>query len=323
MKISAVIPAYNIEAYIGRAIESALRQSRPADEIVVVDDGSTDGTAAEIRKFGERVRLIQQPNGGLSAARNRGIAAAGGEWIAFLDGDDEWLPEHLQRQEALLHRHPELAWSTGNYIRCLCAQQVQAPNTDPARARALSAGREFIPDYYQALRLDLHGCADTMIVRRQALIDAGWFRAGLRRAEDLDLWLRIAVDHPAIGYIPDPSAIYHLERPGCLSNIFTPVELYCDLIERQRSFSAAKGKSDRFQPIAVFLLRRWMRSMLFDARGRDIRRMLSQFRAILPADYRFSMRLLTAFPRVTRAGCRAISRIIRVLRLRRQLQRKP
>jgi glycosyltransferase involved in cell wall biosynthesis len=103
MKVSAVIPTYNRRAQVLRAIESVLAQSVPVDEIIVVDDGSTDGTAEAIRRrFGARVSVFQQKNAGVSAARNRGVREAGGEWIAFLDSDDVWMPTKIERQlEAL------------------------------------------------------------------------------------------------------------------------------------------------------------------------------------------------------------------------------
>ncbi|MHC5190567.1 MAG: glycosyltransferase family 2 protein, partial [Planctomycetota bacterium] len=84
MKISVVIPAYNAEKHIARAIDSVLAQTRPADEIIVVDDGSTDATAEVVRSYGEKVIFIQQENAGVSVARNAGIEAASGDWIAFL-----------------------------------------------------------------------------------------------------------------------------------------------------------------------------------------------------------------------------------------------
>lgn len=93
MRVSAVIPTYNRRTQVQRAIESVLSQTVPVDEILIVDDGSTDGTSGEIsNRFGERVRLIHQENQGVSSARHRGIAESTGEWIAFLDSDDEWLP---------------------------------------------------------------------------------------------------------------------------------------------------------------------------------------------------------------------------------------
>ena len=107
MTVSVVIPCYNREGILGRAIRSALAQTVPPLEIVVVDDGSTDGSADVARGFGGCVRVIEQPNGGAAAARNRGIEAARGDWIAFLDSDDEWHPEKLALQLAAAERFPE------------------------------------------------------------------------------------------------------------------------------------------------------------------------------------------------------------------------
>ncbi len=107
MKVSVVIPCFNREKSLGDAITSALRQTLPAAEIVVVDDGSTDGSAAVAECFGPPVRVIRRANGGAAAARNRGIAEATGDWIAFLDSDDVWAPEKLQRQAAAAEVFPE------------------------------------------------------------------------------------------------------------------------------------------------------------------------------------------------------------------------
>ena len=96
-RISAVIPTYNRAALVCRAVESALCQEPPPDELIVVDDGSTDATAEALARFGARVRCLHQSNAGVAAARNAGVRAAGGEWIALLDDDDVWLPGHLAR----------------------------------------------------------------------------------------------------------------------------------------------------------------------------------------------------------------------------------
>ena len=98
LSISVVIPAYNAEGCVVRAVESVLAQSRPAMEVIVVDDGSRDATAAVAERFGPAVRVLRQANGGPAAARNHGVREAGGEWIAFLDADDAWLPQKLERQ---------------------------------------------------------------------------------------------------------------------------------------------------------------------------------------------------------------------------------
>lgn len=99
---SVVVPAYNAARYLGDAIESILGQSRPADEIIVVDDGSTDDTAALVRRFGDAVRYVYQPNAGLGAARNRGIELSSGDCLAFLDADDVWPADSLAFRHATL-----------------------------------------------------------------------------------------------------------------------------------------------------------------------------------------------------------------------------
>ena len=116
--VTAVIPTFNRRQHVGRAIASVLAQKRPPEEIVVVDDGSTDGTADYVRaEFGHAVRVAEQVNGGVSAARRRGVLEAQGEWIAFLDSDDEWLPG---RSEALNRVLPDLpphvCWVFGDTI---------------------------------------------------------------------------------------------------------------------------------------------------------------------------------------------------------------
>jgi glycosyltransferase involved in cell wall biosynthesis len=102
VRITAIVPTYNREATVGRAVDSALAQVYPAAEIIVVDDGSQDGTRDRLRPYHERIRYIHQPNAGVSAARNRGASEARSEWIAFLDSDDCWLPGHLERMAAAI-----------------------------------------------------------------------------------------------------------------------------------------------------------------------------------------------------------------------------
>ncbi len=115
MRITVLITTYNRAALVGEAVESVLAQTRPADEIIVIDDGSTDDTAARLAAFEGRIRVIAKENGGVSSARNAGLAAATGDWITFLDDDDVWVPERL----AILERDakdapPEIAAHLAN-----------------------------------------------------------------------------------------------------------------------------------------------------------------------------------------------------------------
>jgi glycosyltransferase involved in cell wall biosynthesis len=172
MKTSAVIPAYNAEKHIARAIDSVLAQTRPADEIIVVDDGSIDKTPDVVRSFGDKVIFIQQENAGASAARNTGINAASGDWIAFLDADDEWLPSRLELQFKHLNNYPDLVWITGNYKRCCCDRHHCQYES------GIGAGEQFMDDngtidYFKAYLENTAGHMDTKLIKKTVLHEAG------------------------------------------------------------------------------------------------------------------------------------------------------
>lgn len=316
--ISVVIPAYNAGRYLNRAVDSVLGQSRPADEIIVVDDGSTDNTAEAAGGYGDRIRFIRQANSGASVARNTGIEAARGEWIAFLDADDEWLPEKLLVQCEHIARNADLAWTTGNYLCCVCTKNHRAPHMKPEAVRGLLSGREYSEDYFRALPLGLDGWTGTMLIRREVLFEAGLFRRGQLRGNDYDMWWRIAYRHPRIGYVAAPLAVYHLDVEGSIIRKHGAAAITCELIERHLALAKEAGRLDAFGPCAAFLLRRWMRGMLFESRGKEVRGMLRQFGGLLPGWYRTFMGVLAAFPRTTAAGCRGISRLVRTLGLRKR-----
>ena len=115
--VSVIVPAYNASAYIEAAIGSVLAQNYPSLEVIVVDDGSRDGTPDLARRFGEPVRVIEQNNAGPAAARNRAVKLARGDWLAFIDADDLWLPDKLKAQVDYLRAHPETGLVHGRYLR--------------------------------------------------------------------------------------------------------------------------------------------------------------------------------------------------------------
>ena len=114
MKVSVIIPTYNRSSVLSRAIDSVLRQSFKDFELIVVDDGSTDNTKELIEKYSDQITYIYQDNKGVSAARNKGLEHAKGEWIAFLDSDDEWKKKKLEKQIAFIEINPLFQWSHGN-----------------------------------------------------------------------------------------------------------------------------------------------------------------------------------------------------------------
>ncbi len=180
-KISLVVPTYNYGAYLRRAIDSALTQTFPPEEIIVVDDGSTDDTRSIVASFGGRVRYIFQNNRGISNARNNGIAAAQGDWIAFLDADDWWLPEKLQLQVEALRRRPRAA------LVYTAAWKV-APDGTREYCPAVATSRIWPQLRYR----NCISNGSSAIVLRKALLDVGGFDETLKACEDWDMWIRLA-----------------------------------------------------------------------------------------------------------------------------------
>ena len=321
--VSVVIPAYNAAKHIARTIESVLAQTRPADEIIVVDDGSSDGTAEIVKAFRDKVRYLHQKNAGASVARNTGIEAATHEWIAFLDGDDEWLPEKLELQMSLLQRNSDLMWTGSNYINFLASSNRKSPRNDISTTQQIMGDKEYWSDYFGAFATGICGWTGTMIISRKALKEAGMFRVGQLRANDLDVWFRVANIYPEFGFITQPLAIYNLEIADSISRKQAFLQWQEEFISRHLQLAKEHNRLEAFEPCAAYLLRSWMRSMLFNARAKEIKDLLSRFGYLLPWKFRISMRILTTCPKITQAGCLTISKIVRVLNLRRQVVRKP
>jgi len=323
MLITAVIPAYNSGNYIARAIDSVLAQTRLADEIIVVDDGSTDATVEVVRAYGDRVRLIEQANAGASSARNAGIQAATGDWIAFLDADDEWLPDKLRQQVEILHSCPHLVWVSGNYLRCLCNTDRRKAHISEAAARKAQAGKPYFDQFFSAFLRDTWGCTDTLLIQKETIQAAGLFDPNLRQMEDLDLWWKIAYQNPAIGYLPEPVAVYHLEIENSLIQSRTDYPACRDMIGRHLVLSHRLSCAKHVKACSATMLKCWMRSMLFDAQADEVRKTLVEFETLFSTPYKTMMRLLAWKPEWTAAGLRVISRVVRILKIRRQLTRKP
>jgi glycosyltransferase involved in cell wall biosynthesis len=208
MKISVVIPAYNAEQYIRTAIESCLSQTYAPIEIIVVDDGSTDGTAAEAESFPSPVRVVRLPqNMGLSTARNRGVQASTGDWIAFLDADDWFFPDKLEHQRrcAMENEKASLIY-TGFRIIAVDGSET--------------AGRFFSPcELLPMLRYRNRLNVSSVLMRRDIFDALGGFDPKLRAAEDWDLWLRVAARYSVevFAAAPEPLVVYR-RVPGSLGS---------------------------------------------------------------------------------------------------------
>jgi glycosyltransferase involved in cell wall biosynthesis len=177
LRVSVIIPSFNAERYVSEAIDSVLRQTYAPFEVLVIDDGSTDGTPAVAATFGSAIRFDRQPHKGLSATLNRGIQLAQGELIAFLDNDDVWVLDKLQKQMDVLLAQPKIDMVFGY------SQYFASPDLDEAAARRL-----LIPDKPQAAYLK-----SAMLLRRQSLLMVGLFDTTLRMGDFVD-WYARAMD---------------------------------------------------------------------------------------------------------------------------------
>jgi glycosyltransferase involved in cell wall biosynthesis len=193
MRISVVIPSYNRAHTLQRALQSVFDQSSAVDEVILIDDGSTDDSAAMVAQNFPGVSIIRQPNGGVSAARNRGIEAAQYDWIALLDSDDSWLPHKIKtvRDAALKHPGFVLYHSDEIWVR-------RGVRVNPMQKHRKSGGWIFA----QCLPL----CAispSASVIQKSALQDLGLFDESLPACEDYDLWLRLCHRFP-VHYIEQP-----------------------------------------------------------------------------------------------------------------------
>jgi glycosyltransferase involved in cell wall biosynthesis len=186
--ISCIVPVFNGERYLGEALESILKQSYQALEIIVVDDGSTDGTAAVIEHYAGQVRFLRQPNAGTAAARNSGLRVAEGEFIAFLDADDLWHLEKLERQMARFQARPELDYCVAY------AQNFWVPELIEEEKRF----RE------HRISKALPGYATGTLLARRALFDTvGQFNSTIKHADDTEWFLRASEHGATTELLPD------------------------------------------------------------------------------------------------------------------------
>jgi glycosyltransferase involved in cell wall biosynthesis len=211
VSVSLIIATFNHARLLGDAIDSALAQTLAGVDVIVVDDGSTDDTPAVLARYAGRIRVLWQPNRGLAAARNTGLAAARGAYVAFLDADDVMAPAKLAEQVAVLERAPTIGWTYCDVL----IETVATGATVRASERFGYAARVLEGWLFPEL---IHGNfipAIAPLVRRTALDAAGGFDERLTALEDWDLWLRLALLAEA-RYTPAVLVSYRIQ-PGAMS----------------------------------------------------------------------------------------------------------
>lgn len=209
--VSVVIPAYNHERFVVAAVTSALEQTRPPLEVIVVNDGSTDGTVDRLATFGAAVTVISQPNAGVSRARNVGIAATSADLVAFLDADDEWLPTKLERQLSAYAADPDLG-----LVHC-AVEDIDAEGR--VLDRHLDGMSGWVADELLLFRRPVVlGGGSGVVLPRGVLDEVGGFDERLSTSADWDLFYRVARRH-RIGFVPEVLLRYRLHGGNMHGNI--------------------------------------------------------------------------------------------------------
>mgnify|MGYP001819668335 FL=1 len=214
-QFSVIIPAYNSAATLPRAIESVRAQSYGAHEILVIDDGSTDNTAEVVRGFGQQVRLLQQANAGVSAARNRGAKSANGDWLAFLDADDWYYPDRLRLHAEMIMQDASLDFLTGDY------EYLREDGSLIGTSMAIHpSGREMLrkaggleqvvmeAQDIEAFVADHFGDIHTLSVPRASFERLGGYPVGFKVCEDVHFLTRLCAVSSRVGVICQPMGAY-------------------------------------------------------------------------------------------------------------------
>lgn len=311
-RISIVIPAYNVADYILPAVNSALDQSFADLEVIVVDDGSTDRTPALLAQLAEarqdeRLRIIRQANGGLSAARNTGIREARGDYIGFLDGDDLWRHDKAERHVALMDSDPDIgiSYSASEFIE-----------EDGRPAQRLLRPDTLKPSLHDMILRNHVGNGSTPVVRRDCFEIAGLFREDLRSCEDYEMWCRILwlTDAVAVG-LPVPLTLYRLRK----SSLSFDVDRFVTQADRalaviQSSMKEvpprliARARSEHYRVAA--------RKAVIAGRTDKARRLLAQAFRLRPLMFLTDLRAIAAFVSlaVPERGIRRVENLILFLR---------
>jgi len=222
--ISVIIPTYNHGQFVTQAVDSVLQQTLHPLEVIVVDDGSTDETREKLRCYGERIRYIYQTNQHLSAARNTGIKLARGEWVAFLDSDDMWHPQKLERQLLAIRKLPQpapIGTDTFRFTTSLPALEMRFqgnPRVQQFGLRDMVYGVSF-------------GSGSGILVPKSHLEKAGLFDESLRAVEDWDLWLRLAA-HTPLAKVCECLTFIRMRKDSMSTNVNLIEANHCKVIDK-------------------------------------------------------------------------------------------
>ena len=309
-RVSIIIPTYNCARYIGRALDSVCAQTYKDYEILVVDDGSTDDTKDVVMQYGRKVTYLYQQNRGVSAARNHAILKANGELLAYLDADDMWYPEKLERQVAFLDAHQECGMVHSE-------MSVINEQDEILHLRFYEETKRSVPQGYcvQQLLTRCHIQTLTVVERRDTFDHVGGFDERLPIAQDYLHWIMIAAEGQALGYLAEPLGKYRWRTGSLIGNHPRLLEDYlriCDILLYEKPIASRHGAecSDILRARSYKVQRELAYLDRVEGRNESARRHLASLIKKRPSQFELYVDLLktylpaSLFSTVTHAGKR-------------------
>ena len=264
MKISVIIPTFNRKKTLGRAIQSVFNQSLWPFEVLIIDDGSNDGTKEWVKENFQDIKFIYQNNRGVSSARNKGIKYASGDWIAFLDSDDEWLPNKLYEQVKAIELNPEINFFHTNEIWI----------RNGVRVNQMKKHKKYGGYIFEKCLDICRVSPSSSLIKKEIFDDIGMFDESLRVCEDYDLWLRIASKYPVV-FLDTPLIYKYGGHGDQLSKVNDGIESY--RIQSLEKIIKSSVLSNEQEFIAVNTL---VQKMKIYAKGLEKRNKLTELQEI-------------------------------------------
>jgi len=302
--VSVIIPTFNNGKYIIQALESVLSQTYREYEIIIIDDGSTDGTPKLLEQFKDRIRYCYQENQGLAIARNRGLEESRGEFSTFLDADDVWLPDNLKMKADVLQKHPEIGGVFSDFSVFDERGIIHPLGTKPVFPFFKRTGKDFHDIFSHQETID--GGSDreiklyighifselfwgnfilpsSMVFRRDCALETGYFVPQMRTQQDYEYWLRFSKNY-SLGYVDEVLVRYrrHSDQLTNHSNISRIFEAVIEIINRYESeFNGVNGRQ-QFNRRKSELLLDLAKVYLAQQKQGDARRLLLTSRKLYP-----------------------------------------
>jgi glycosyltransferase involved in cell wall biosynthesis len=253
--VSVIIPNYNYAHYLREAIGSVLKQTYPETEIIVVDDGSNDASRAVLASYGDRVRAIFQENQGVSAARNTGVAAGSGEFVAFLDADDSWLPTKIEKQVSRFRNDPDLG------LVHVAVNEVDASG-NPLLERFEGLEGSVAGELLMLKRAGILGGGSGLMVTRRVFDEVGGFDTRLSTSADWDFFYQVSSRY-RVGFVPELLLSYRVHNTNMHANV---AAMERDMtVAFEKAFASASPEISRLRRRAYGVLNRTLAASYFRA----------------------------------------------------------